>query len=233
MAANNLNEVFNFVHKFLNLRKNGDNATLSLQCQDGKVTINLQLHLPCHPPYYQPHPPPCPHPRSHHTPSRVRRTIHRANARAEKAANDALLPPPNLKASTTEQVVDDNAVQASENDAHDCEAEQASRAPTNLSPKIIAHSEQADTAGEHGQSRREAECQEQELQQRLHPHDPPLGRKQSNNGHTKEVDTEPHHNITVEEFSEMKEIMEEFKINFTNGLAESVREGVRDAFKPP
>ena len=34
-----VNEVLNFVNKFLNLRKNGENATLSLQCQDGSVSI--------------------------------------------------------------------------------------------------------------------------------------------------------------------------------------------------
>ena len=233
MAANNLNEVFNFVHKFLSLRKNGDNASLSLQCQDGQVTINLQLQLPpCPPPHYRPHPPPCPHPRNHPSPSRVRRTIRRANARAEKADNDALLPPPNPSVNATEQVDDGTAVQASVNTAHDFEAEQAFSAPTKLSPKIPTEAEQADPTGGHDQSLREAESQEQDQElQQLHA--PPLGRKQSIDGHTTEVHSEPQHNITVEEFSEMKEIMEEFKINFSNGLVESVREGIRDAFKPP
>ena len=85
MAAN---EVFNFVNKFLNLRKDGKNATLSLQCQDGNVSINLHLHLPSYPtPQYKPHPTPQPGPRYRPSPSRIRRSTRRAAARAhaEKA----------------------------------------------------------------------------------------------------------------------------------------------------
>ena len=88
MAAASLNEVFNFVNKFMNLRKNGENATLSLQCQDGSVSVNLHLHLPSYPPpRYEPHPPPGPSPRSRLSPSRIRRSLRRAVARAhaEKA----------------------------------------------------------------------------------------------------------------------------------------------------
>ena len=86
MPAQNLNEVFNFVNKFLNLRKNGEKATLSLECLDGSVSVNLHLHLPSHPlPRYEPHPPPWSSPCSRPSPSRVRRSKRRADARAHAA----------------------------------------------------------------------------------------------------------------------------------------------------
>ena len=237
MAARNLNEVFSFVHKFMNLRKNGDNAALSLQCQDGRVTINLQLHLPpCPPTQYQPHQPPYPNPRSRPTPSRSRRTIRRASARAqaEKADNDSLISPAR---SASEQVVISTAVQANANNSHN-EAEEAFKAPTKLSHnsshQVPAPAEQADPAvGQHDQLHCRLEDQEQELPQCTQPPPPLDHNSQCNEDFKTEVDSEPKHNFTVEEFSEMKQIMEEFKNNFTNGLAESVRESVRDAFKPP
>ena len=87
MATPNLKEVFNFVNKFLNLRKNGENATLSLQCQDGSVSVNLQLHLPSYPPpRHEPRPPPWSSSCSRPSPSRVRRSTRRADARARAAA---------------------------------------------------------------------------------------------------------------------------------------------------
>ena len=87
MPAQNLNEVFNFVNKFLNLRKNGEKATLSLECQDGSVSVNLHLHLPSYPPpRYEPHQPPRTSPCSRPSPSRVRRSKRRADARAHAAA---------------------------------------------------------------------------------------------------------------------------------------------------
>ena len=81
-----------FIHKFMNLCSNGKNANLSLQCNDGRVTIDLQLHLyhPPPPPYYQT-PPPRPHPQPCQqgvSPSRLRRSKRRAHARAEKARSD-------------------------------------------------------------------------------------------------------------------------------------------------
>ena len=129
MTARNLKEVFNFVHKFLDLRKKGDNATLSLQCQEGKVTINLQLHLPSYPrPQYQSTPPPCLHPRYRPSPSRARRTARRAYARAEKANDDALIYSP--RANTTEQVVASTTAQTNANYVHD-ETDKAFKEPTN------------------------------------------------------------------------------------------------------
>ena len=81
-------EIWNFVNKFHNLRNAGKNATLTLKSQDGKVVMNLQLDL-----HVADLPPPQP-PRQHRpSPSRVRRTERRANARIEAAAaaNAALL----------------------------------------------------------------------------------------------------------------------------------------------
>ena len=87
MAAQNLNEVFNFVNKFMNLRKNGEKATLSLECQDGSLSVHLHLHLPSYPPpRYERHPPPRSSPCSRPSPSRVRRSKRRADARAHAAA---------------------------------------------------------------------------------------------------------------------------------------------------
>ena len=95
MTAQNLNEVFNFVNKFLDLSRTGKNANLSLQCQDGRVVLNLQLQLPTYPPpQYHPRQPSHPYPRA--SPSRVRRSLRRADARAKKAENDALKIPQNL-----------------------------------------------------------------------------------------------------------------------------------------
>ena len=107
MASPNLNEVFNFVNKFLNLRKNGENATLSLHSQNGSVSVNLHLHLPSYPPpRCEPHPPPRSSPPCRPSPSRIRRSRRRADARthAEKAGDDALSP--GSKTSATEQVDD-------------------------------------------------------------------------------------------------------------------------------
>ena len=78
-------EVHSFVDKFLTLCNNGESANLTLKCQDdGKIVIDLQLHLP-------PIPPPSYHPYSSpHTrpsPSRLRRSARRAHSRAENNAS--------------------------------------------------------------------------------------------------------------------------------------------------
>ena len=86
------------------MRENGEHASLSLNCQDGRLSINLQLHLSsCPPPGYKPQntphrPSPCFRP----TPSRLRRSARRAAARAEsaeKADTNVFLP------TATEQAV--------------------------------------------------------------------------------------------------------------------------------
>ena len=91
MAFQNLNEVFNFVNKFLNLRKNNENETLSLECPSIST-----FRLPSYPPpQYEPHPPTWSSPCYRPSPSRVRCSLRRAEARthaAEKANNEQVSP---------------------------------------------------------------------------------------------------------------------------------------------
>ena len=80
-------EVNSFVNKFMNLYRNGEKADLSLNCEHGRIVINLQLHLHQGPPApFYPYPPPRPQPRPYHhpSPSRVRRS-ERRRAHAEQA----------------------------------------------------------------------------------------------------------------------------------------------------
>ena len=79
-------EVLSFVNKFLNLCNNGESASLSFKCHDGKTVVDLQLNLPSIPPpsYHHPQSPPR-HVRP--SPSRVRRSARRAQSRAENDAS--------------------------------------------------------------------------------------------------------------------------------------------------
>ena len=222
MAAKNLSEVYNFVNKFLNLRNNGENATLTLQCYDGgRVAITMQLHLPSSPPTgYQSQHPPRPFPRSRPNPSRLRRSARRAKDRAENAHNDTFNPL--FKADVTEQVAATKAVKAStNNNTIDEEAEQvledhasdishlSHRQPHQLP------AEQASRAIGHDKPVDLSQCCQP-------PPSPPSQGEERNDGIKTE---ETKHAFTFEEFSDMKEIMED--------LRKSIRESVRDAFKPP
>ena len=205
MAAKNVNEVFNFVNKFLDLSRTGKNANLSLQCQDGRVVLNLQLQLPTYPPpQYHPRQPSHPYPRA--SPSRVRRSIRRADARAKKAENDALKYP--FKTNTAEQVAAESSPTAEKaaDDSVD-KAEQASKSHTKESQHhpIQLPAEQADSALEDVQ-----------------PHSQEAGSQQSSQ-----------HVTTDEQLPGITEIMEELKNNFSAGLRETVRNAVREGFKPP
>ena len=80
-------ELLNFVNKFLNLLNCGKSARLTVESQNGKATVNLQLDLE-----------PCPphaeatqqgRPRRHAGPSRLRRHAARAQARELAAAEAA------------------------------------------------------------------------------------------------------------------------------------------------
>ena len=76
-------ELLNFINKFLNLLKCGQSARLTVESQDGKATVNLQLDLaPC-PPHHQGRP------QRHAGPSRLRRHAARAQARQQAAAEAA------------------------------------------------------------------------------------------------------------------------------------------------
>ena len=83
-------ELKSFVTKFADLWHSGKNASLSLECDNGEATINLQLRLGSHPLQQPQH-----HQGSQHRlerragPSRLRRRARRAQARelaAERAA---------------------------------------------------------------------------------------------------------------------------------------------------
>ena len=79
-------EVHSFVNKFLNLCNNGESASLSFKCHDGKTVIDLQLQLPSIPPPSY-HPPQSPPQHVRPSPSRVRRSARRAQSRAENEAS--------------------------------------------------------------------------------------------------------------------------------------------------
>ena len=97
MAA--VQEVHSFVNKFLNLCISGKKANLSLNCENKKVAIDLQLDLDltsclsdpllCVPPYP---PPPPRQPCSRTSPSRMRRCERRRNrAKTETKENVAVI----------------------------------------------------------------------------------------------------------------------------------------------
>ena len=77
-------ELHSFITKLINLRRAGMNARLTVECQDGKTYIDLQLHLenPPGPVHHKPRPRP--------SPSRLRRRARRENARNTEAASDPI-----------------------------------------------------------------------------------------------------------------------------------------------
>ena len=92
-------EFYNFLTKFNNLLRCGQDAHLSIESQSGNIYLNLQLRLPnlptpqeCH----QQKPRRC-------TPSRQRRRARRAKARAEEAESNEKSPS-NAMAEAAEQV---------------------------------------------------------------------------------------------------------------------------------
>ena len=233
MAASNLNEIFNFVNKFLDLRRNGENANLSLQCQGGEVTINLQLHLPlCPRPYYHSPPPSQACPPSHRNTSRARRSIRRAIDRAKKAVNDAFIPP--TKAQTAEKVDATTTVHSNSKKASD-EAEQASESYATVKDPI---SEQLSAE----QAALEKETVEAVVENLSLFH---ADLKEDDCGRAEQV--QHHVNVAVEEniveekvnkenderTIDLAGIMEDLQQSFTVDLRETVRQSIRDAFKPP
>ena len=82
MAVHENFEIHSFVNKLMNLRRAGRNACLTLDCKDGEILINLQLHLHREAGHHG-----LQHPRP--SPSRLRRRARRELARAAAAANAA------------------------------------------------------------------------------------------------------------------------------------------------
>ena len=92
-------EFYNFLTKFNNLLRCGQDAHLSIESQSGNIYLNLQLRLPnLQPPQecHQQKPRRC-------TPSRQRRRARRAKARAEAAESNEKSPS-NAMAEAAEQV---------------------------------------------------------------------------------------------------------------------------------
>ena len=75
-------EVSSFVTKLMTLRESGRSACLTLDCKEGEIIINLQLHLDREADHHGTH-----HPKP--SPSRLRRRARRELARATAAVNAA------------------------------------------------------------------------------------------------------------------------------------------------
>ena len=207
-------EVFSFVNKFLSLSLNGENANLSLQCDHGKIAINLQLHLrQCPPPPYSPNPPPRSQPRQHHqpSPSRLRRSTRRAYARAH-AQDETVVKTqkvdPIESSATTEQV---GAPHCRET------AEQASLNDVNDDTEKVLQLEFSDHATDHFNE--------------------PIAEQAAPTINSAEVAQEENNDEkllhTDDERARIMEVLEECKNNFTLGLRQAVRQGVQEAFIPP
>ena len=84
-------EIHSFVNKFMNLSRNGEKADLSLNCEHGRIVVNLQLHLRQGPPApFHPYPAPRSQPRPYHhpSPSRLRRSERRRKQAEQAVASD-------------------------------------------------------------------------------------------------------------------------------------------------
>ena len=93
-------DVSSFVTKFYNLWHAGKSARLSLECDAGQASVNLNLHLGLHPHPEEPY-----HGSRRAGPSRLRRSARRAQARAtaaEEAADVAQSQHESLAAAQTE-----------------------------------------------------------------------------------------------------------------------------------
>ena len=233
-------EVLSFVHKFLNLCRNGESANLSLQCDHGKVAINLQLHLrQCPPPPLHPHRQPRQHPRPFQqpSPSRLRRSARRAHAHAqnEKVTKTEKVKPfannndTMASADKTEQVDDTSFSQrikrAEEAPLYDMKVESE-----NVLPYVCQAS--ATDFPEHIVA-------EQAVSTIAKPEN------QQNSGSIQPNTTEEAHNEKIQnhkadahdDLNRIMDVMEELKNNFTLDLRQTVRQsvqlGVQEAFKPP
>ena len=210
-----LQDVYSFVHKFLNLCNDGKKANLNLECREGKAFINLRLDLDVAPPQScTPQPPPtsaC----MRLSPSRRRRSARRAQAQAAKLRNDfksAVAEQVTAGSlSTAEKAVTNGATENLNTDHQICNppAEQAEPEvildqPVALQPTPVA--------------------QHQQEQDELDDSTKPSG-KNSEKDTSKTLD-----DIKTDEFMN---ILEDFKINFTDSLKEGLRQGLTDAFKPP
>ena len=217
-----LHEIHSFVNKFLNLCNNGERANLNLKCQDGKAVINLQLDLDAHvlPPYHQ-------HQRTrvHPTPSRVRRSARRAQARADKI--DVRYPSKSEPLSTAKPLILPTAEKAdAENDAsvktdiflvhNQLSAEQAVRDAA----ADHQHLQQRQPEQAHGQDLHSDELCDSTVPEQIE------GDGQRDDKDAEKEMSKPLETLNMNEFVKL---MEDIKNNITDGL----REGLSESFKPP
>ena len=205
----------------MNLCRNGESAKLSMQCDHGKATINLQLNLQQYPPSsFRPYPPPPrqhPRPYQQPRPSRLRRSARRAQAQNEKIAKTA-------GTDATEQVVTSSCSLKSAEKADNCDVkvQDKSEKDTNKS--------QDDATDIHVQ----------QLAEQAFPDQP---KNDLNSVYIQSACTEEGNDDDFvkqngdDERTKIMNYMEDFKNSLTAGLRQSVRQsvqlGVQDAFKPP
>ena len=222
MAA--IQEVHSFVRKFLNLYSIGENADLSLKCKDGRITIGLQLDLhPDQPPSYHPTPPPRPHPQDYQqrlSPSRIRRSKRRAQARTYKYEAE-VLNPVNIKAKASEKV----AVSSTHNS---CEktpdtAEQAGIVDTKNQNNEVDHDQ-----GGSSYPQLQRECGDS-VATSISTVEEAIIENGDVENKTKEETTDTVNTFSQDDFDKIVDIMEDFKKNF----AADFKSSLKVAFKPP
>ena len=229
-------EVLSFVHKFLNLCRNGESANLSLQCDHGKVAINLQLHLrQCPPPPLHPHLQPRQHPQPFQqpSPSRLRRSARRAHAHAQ-----------NEKVAKTEKVkpfANNNDTMAS--------ADKTEQVDDTSISRRIKTAEEAPRYDMKGESENECQATATDFHEHIAAEQAvstiAKPENEQNSGSIQPNTTEEAHNEKIQnhkadahdDLNRIMDVMEELKNNFTLDLRQTVRQsvqlGVQEAFQPP
>ena len=217
-------EIYSFVNKFMNLCDNGKNANLNLKCQDGKIVINLQLELESHvnQPYQHQ-----PRSRKQVTPSRVRRSARRARARAGKTEPhypSSTEPPVSATSSPNKHTAEKAA------SGHDAsvKAGKVLESQLEIHPELPAEQAVRDAAAAavqlHSQQLLPQQAHEQEPQEL---HSVEAADYSHEDDKNVEIDiSKPLESLNMDEFAK---ILEDVKNNINDGL----RQGIREAFKPP
>ena len=217
-----MHEIYSFVNKFMNLCDNGKNANLNLKCQDGKIVINLQLELESHvnQPYQH-----RPRSRKQVTPSRVRRSARRARARAGKT--EPHYPSSTEPVSATSSPNKHTAEKAAS--GHDASVKAGKVLESQLE---IHHELPAEQAVRDAAASVQLHSQ-QLLPQQAHEQEPQELHSVEAADYSYEVDknieidiSKPLESLNMDEFAK---ILEDVKNNINDGL----RQGIREAFKPP
>ena len=138
-------ELHSFVGKFWKLWRTGQNARMSVECQAGKATVNLQLDLGL--PHYH-------HPQQHHEkqvgPSRLRRSARRAQARADAAVNAARATTAAVDAAVQPNNTNPAAVHAATLKKDEAQQAAAPTLPLNKEAAVQVVPQATDAAADHG-----------------------------------------------------------------------------------